>query len=42
MPFGLTGAPVTFGELIAIALNNMIGRELVNWMDDIMPTRGQF
>lgn len=35
MPFGLTGAPVTFGELIAIALNNMIGRELVNWMDDI-------
>ena len=35
MPFGLTGAPATFGELIAIALDNMIGRELVNWMDDI-------
>ena len=24
MPFGLTGAPATFGELIAIALDNMI------------------
>jgi hypothetical protein len=35
MPFGLTGAPATFGELIAIALNDMIGKELVNWMDDI-------
>ena len=35
MPFGLTGAPATFGELIAIALDDMIGRELVNWMDDI-------
>ena len=35
MPFGLTGAPATFGELIVIALNDMIGRELMNWMDDI-------
>lgn len=35
MPFGLTGAPATFGELISIALDDMIGRELVNWMDDI-------
>jgi transposase InsO family protein len=35
MPFGLTGAPSTFDELIAIALKNMIGRELANWMDDI-------
>jgi transposase InsO family protein len=35
MPFGLTGAPATFGELIAIALDDMIGKELVNWMDDI-------
>jgi hypothetical protein len=35
MPFGLTGAPATFSELIAIALDDMIGRELVNWMDDV-------
>ena len=35
MPFGLTGAPATFCEMVAIALDNMIGRELVNWMDDI-------
>ena len=35
MPFGLTGAPAPFGELIAIALEDMISRELVNWMDDI-------
>jgi hypothetical protein len=35
MPFGLTGAPSTFCEMVAIALDDMIGRELVNWMDDI-------
>jgi len=35
MPFGLTGAPTTFSELIAIALHDMIGQELVNWMDDV-------
>jgi RNase H-like domain found in reverse transcriptase/Reverse transcriptase (RNA-dependent DNA polymerase)/Integrase zinc binding domain len=35
MPFGLTGAPTTFCEMVAIALEDMIGRELVNWMDDI-------
>ena len=35
MPFGLTGAPTTFCEMVAIALDDMIGRELVNWMDDI-------
>jgi len=35
MPFGLTGAPATFCEMVAIALDDMIGRELVNWMDDI-------
>jgi hypothetical protein len=35
MPFGLTGAPATFCEMIAIALDDMIGRELVNWMDDV-------
>ena len=35
MPFGLTGAPATFCEMVAIALDNMIGWELVNWMDNI-------
>jgi transposase InsO family protein len=35
MPFGLTGAPATFCKMVAIALDDMIGRELVNWMDDI-------
>jgi hypothetical protein len=33
MPFGLTGAP--FCEMVAIALEDMISRELVNWKDDI-------
>ena len=35
MPFSLTGVPATFQEMIAITLEDMIGRELVNWMDDI-------
>ena len=35
MPFGLTGAPATFCEMVVIALDDMIGRKLVNWMDDI-------
>jgi hypothetical protein len=35
MPFGLTGAPTTFSELIAITLDDMIGRELINWMDNV-------
>ena len=30
MPFGLTGAPTTFCEMVAIALDDMIGQELVN------------
>src|SRR6266481_5981295 len=35
MPFGLTGAPTTFCEMVAIALDDMIDKELVSWMDDI-------
>ena len=35
MPFSLTGAPATFCEMVVIALDDMIGRKLVNWMDDI-------
>ena len=30
MPFGLTGAPTTFCEMVATALDGMIGNELVN------------
>ena len=30
MPFGFTGTPTTFCEMVAIALDDMIGRELVN------------
>jgi hypothetical protein len=35
MPFGLMGAPVTFCEMVSIVLEDMISRELVNWMDNI-------
>src|SRR6266481_3435072 len=35
MPFGLTGVPTTFCEMVAVALDDMIDKELVSWMDDI-------
>ena len=35
MPFGLTGAPATFCEVVAITLDDMISHKLVNWMDDV-------
>lgn len=35
MPFSLTGAPTTFCEMVATALDDMIGRELECWMDDV-------
>jgi hypothetical protein len=35
MPFGLTGAPTMFCEMVAVALEDTIGHELVNWMDNI-------
>jgi hypothetical protein len=35
MPFGLTGAPATFCKVVVIALDDMIRRELINWMDDV-------
>ena len=35
MPFGLTGVPTTFCEMVTIALDDMIDKELVSWMDDI-------
>ena len=35
MPFGLTGAPAMFCEMVTITLDDMIGHELVNWMDNV-------
>src|SRR6266481_2605313 len=35
MPFGLTGAPTTFCEMLTTALEDMIDDDLVTWMDDI-------
>ena len=35
MPFGLTGAPTTFCEMVAIALDNMINKEMVSCMNNI-------
>src|SRR6266481_1879136 len=42
MPFGLTGAPTMFCEMVATALDGMIGNELVNWMDDICIADDEF
>lgn len=42
MPFALTGALATFCKMVAIALEDMIGRKLVNWMDDICPLGDNF
>ena len=35
MPFGLTGAPTTFGEMVMMALDDMIGHELEAYVNDI-------
>lgn len=35
MPFGLTGAPTTFGEMVAAAFHDLIGTKLEVWMDDV-------
>src|SRR6266481_2955397 len=42
MPFGLTGAPTMFCEMVATALDSMIGNELVNWMDNICIADDEF
>src|SRR6266481_3303235 len=42
MPFRLTGAPTMFCEMVATALDGMIGNELVNWMDDICIADDEF
>lgn len=42
MPFRLTGAPMTFCKMVLLTLNEMIGRELKNWMDDVCLARDDF
>ncbi|QRV96793.1 Retrovirus-related Pol polyprotein from transposon opus [Ceratobasidium sp. AG-Ba] len=35
MPFGLTGAPTTFCEMVSAAFHDLIGSVLEVWMDDV-------
>ncbi|QRW01026.1 Retrovirus-related Pol polyprotein from transposon [Ceratobasidium sp. AG-Ba] len=35
MPFGLTGAPTTWCEVVSAAMHDLIGTELEVWMDDV-------
>ncbi|QRV99273.1 Retrovirus-related Pol polyprotein from transposon opus [Ceratobasidium sp. AG-Ba] len=42
MPFGLTGAPTTFCEMLATALHDLIGVHLDLWMDDIATAADDF
>ncbi|QRV79850.1 Retrovirus-related Pol polyprotein from transposon opus [Ceratobasidium sp. AG-Ba] len=42
MPFGLTGAPTTFCEMLASALHDLIGVHIDLWMDDIASAADDF
>lgn len=42
MPFGLTGAPTTFCEMVAIALKDLLDNDWVNWMDDLCTASDDF
>ncbi|QRW13699.1 Retrovirus-related Pol polyprotein from transposon opus [Ceratobasidium sp. AG-Ba] len=42
MPFGLTGAPTTFCEMLATALHDLIGVHIDLWMDDIASAADDF
>ncbi|QRW07877.1 Retrovirus-related Pol polyprotein from transposon opus [Ceratobasidium sp. AG-Ba] len=42
MPFGLTGAPTTFCEMVAAAFHNLIGNVLEVWMDDVATACNDF
>ena len=35
IPFGLMGAPTTFDEMVMLALDDMLGRELKAYVDDV-------
>lgn len=42
MPFGLTGAPTTFCEMVAAAFHDLIGNQLEVWMDDVATACNDF
>ncbi|QRV83692.1 Retrovirus-related Pol polyprotein from transposon [Ceratobasidium sp. AG-Ba] len=42
MPFGLTGAPTTFCEMVAAAFHDLIGNVLEVWMDDVATACNDF
>ncbi|KAF8757017.1 hypothetical protein RHS01_03729 [Rhizoctonia solani] len=42
MPFGLTSAPTVFQEMIAMAFNNLLGKILEAWMDDLATAADTF
>lgn len=42
MPFGLTGAPTTFCEMLASTFHDLIGKEVEVWMDDVATACDKF
>ncbi|QRV93041.1 Retrovirus-related Pol polyprotein from transposon [Ceratobasidium sp. AG-Ba] len=42
MPFGLTGAPTVFCEMIACAFHDLLGKILEVWMDDMATAADDF
>ncbi|CCO37587.1 Retrovirus-related Pol polyprotein from transposon opus Includes: RecName: Full=Protease [Rhizoctonia solani AG-1 IB] len=42
MPFGLTSAPTVFQEMIAMAFNDLLGKILEAWMDDLATAADTF
>ncbi|QRV91923.1 Retrovirus-related Pol polyprotein from transposon opus [Ceratobasidium sp. AG-Ba] len=42
MPFGLTGAPTTFCEMVATAFHGLIGKIMEVWMDDMATAADDF
>ncbi|QRV90579.1 Retrovirus-related Pol polyprotein from transposon [Ceratobasidium sp. AG-Ba] len=42
MPFGLSGAPTTFCEMVSAALHNLIGTDIKVWMDDVAAPCNEF
>ncbi|KAG9125582.1 hypothetical protein FRC07_007015 [Ceratobasidium sp. 392] len=42
MPFGLTGAPTTFCEMVAEAFHGLIGKIMEVWMDDMATAADEF
>ncbi|QRW07762.1 Retrovirus-related Pol polyprotein from transposon [Ceratobasidium sp. AG-Ba] len=42
MPFGLTGAPTTFCEMVSDAFHELLGKTLEVWMDDMATAADDF